>query len=182
MSDAPLGGARILVVGATGVLAPFVARVLACGHAVVAVTRDRDHLVALGRPSQHLQVVVADAHSSEGIDAITAVGSLDGAALYGPAIDPSLLPVLLRRVNGCAALVVTSSLADPSTGLDLDVAREIVRPRTGDVVVVLGWTGAPGRARWHSPEEISEAVSRALAYGEDSVVGRVRPWDERPRG
>ncbi len=169
------------MVGGSSVLAPLVVEELRRGHEVVAVTRKHDHLSAIESGTGVLRVVVADAQTSKGVATIAAAGPFDAAAIYVPATDDLLLGGLVGHVSGRSVLVATSAVANPDAGAPLPMAMEAIRPRTQDVVVVLGWEGLASQTRWHSPTEISVAVARALDNGEDCVVGRLRPWDQRPR-
>ncbi|MFD9574146.1 hypothetical protein ACFWBI_30490 [Streptomyces sp. NPDC059982] len=122
-------------------------------------------------------------------------------ALRGPP-DPVAVPVELEGgdpVDGfaapfCADAVVALGGGDAAVvhqffedvrryagvGMPLRVA---VLSRTRHRSVILGFTGHGSDTRWLNHEEISEGVLAALRSPQDGglhVVGRVRPWEDRP--
>ena len=167
------------MIGASRVLAPLVASELSRGHDVVAVTRDVENVPETNGSCGTLRVVVANVKTNLGAAVVTAAGPFDVAVFYGPALAKSLVDVLAEGVRGRVVLLCSSAIARPLAG-PLNEVFEAARPRSGDAVVILGWTGQRESPRWHSPKEISAAAADVLANGEDSVLGRVRPWDERP--
>lgn len=158
---------RVLVVGATGVLAPAVPLLLDAGHDVVAVARTAADLAALSeRYGDGVRTLVADATLSS-FDP----GRLDGAILYGPATSAATVSGVVATCDGPVVQVLTSAAADP--GRTLPPAEPGVRR------LLLGWT-ADGR--WHDAAQISRAaVDRLLGDDEaETVLGVVRPWSGRP--
>lgn len=174
-------GRRVLVLGASGILAPVVGVCTSRGHTVVAVGRSQERLSSLrSRGTGALQLVSADAGSGAGLGQVVAAGPFDAAVLYGPAVPARHRAVLLEQVHGRAVIVVTSEAADPSRASGPPAALAASRDREGDAVVLLGWSAEPRGPRWHTPREVSAAAIEALDTGDDVVVGQVRPWEQRP--
>lgn len=75
--------------------------------------------------------------------------------------------------------VLGSAAADPSSLLEGSALPEGPDPVVRRVV--LGFVRGPRGSRWLADEEIAAGVIRAIEGGErESVVGVVRPWEERP--
>ncbi|WP_375388078.1 hypothetical protein [uncultured Amnibacterium sp.] len=147
----------VLVIGGTGILAP-----------VVAALRVEGDVVA---PSRRTEPPF-DGHG----DGASVPGAFDAAAVYAPAVSEATLRRLRAAVSGRLVLVQPSAASAP----DADPAWARAAEAVGAVRVLLGWAGPDGGARWHTPEEIAPAVLAALADGAPRVVGRVRPWSDRP--
>ena len=148
---------RVLVVGASGILAPAAATLHARGDHVIGVARSGD-----GMPPG-VEVALVDA----------TVGPLptgwDAALVYAPAVSAPTLDLL--RAAGRVVLVRGSRYADPALG------ELVVPPDT----LQLGWhVAADGDVRWHTPTEVSVAAMEVLDSGDGAVLGSVRPWDHRP--
>lgn len=157
----------LLIVGASGILAPAAATAQACGLAVTGVSLNNLPGAELSR------VVRVDARSVEALDAEFADEYWDYAIVYAPATTPRALEWLKPRVGKRLIVVETSQIADPKTGF--------TRPEKD--TLVLGWYFDSGQeAHWHTATEISDAALRLLAKHTGSVLGTVRPWSSRPRG
>lgn len=166
--------AGYVVVGSSGVLAPVGAALRSAGHPAAGISRgsrleqgDWDERVAL------------DARDPDAVASWLATRDLlpHTVFAYAPATSPE---AFARLADGCevAVLVVPSAWSDPVGGDALAASWQLA----DDVRVLrLGWTGDPGSARWHTPEEISAAaLALALDPASEEMLGRVRPWDERP--
>jgi hypothetical protein len=188
----------IVVVGATGILAPACASLAARGESVLAVARtarDLDRLQEESTPrSGELATLAADATAVGFVEQLSGY-SLTGGLVYAPAMSPEATQWLVARLGRRLVEVVTSSYADPASrsyGERWDADR--LRP-AGHTRVVLGW--ALGEApvagdgevatnpttplsRWHSAAEVSAAAVEALATESDRVLGVVAPWETRP--
>ncbi len=155
---------RTLVVGASGILAPLASCLQADGDEVTGVSRAR--AVPPG-----VDAVLVDARSATALAGALGERTWDRAVIYAPAVSADSLGILARRVAGRVVLVRTSASADPERGT-LSVPDDTVQ---------LGWThDAHGRPRWHTPAEVSAIASMVLADGAGRILGRVRPWEERP--
>ena len=146
---------RILVVGATGILAPVVPRLTVRGDAVTGVARSA---------GADIRVDAADAFALS-----AALGSTrwDAAIVYMPATSPTSLRIIDQAV-GSVVRLLTSDAAAPGRPDPLASAS----------VLLLGWT-ADGH-HWHTPEEVSDAAIAVLDSGESAMLGVVRPWSDRP--
>jgi nucleoside-diphosphate-sugar epimerase len=188
----------ILVVGATGILRPAVLTLIEREEPVIAVARSRASLAALAEHSDLVTVVSVDATDPGRLDAaLASLPPCDAAIVYAPAIGGRAtvtgrsgtvdspvsgagdsLDVLRHRVDGRVVLLLTSAAAHP--GRDHFEVDDL-GPWTERLVrLVLGWHGAGVDARWHGPDEVSRAALQALDDGIERVVGRVRPWRDRP--
>jgi hypothetical protein len=149
---------RVLVIGATGVLAPAVAAFSSRGDDVIAVSRHGAN-GSIGVDAQH----------PDALEAALAGAQWDDAVVYRPAVSEASLRFVRAATPGRCVQVRTSDAADPSLGI-LIVPRDTLQ---------LGWTSDPGR-RWHSPAEVSCAALEVLADGRPRTLGAVRPWSDRP--
>ena len=178
-----LEGPTYVVVGASGILAPLGRLLSRVGPGEgrplrVGVSRgsrlqegDWDRRLALdAREPEAVRRVLADLRS-EGLGVDVAVG-------YSPALSPRSWAVL-ARASARAVIVLPSRFAGPSMGQDASAAWLPTRTTSW---VLLGWTGGRGRARWHTPDEVSRDVADAVRSGgvEPLTVGRVTPWSDRP--
>lgn len=153
----------MLVVGATGILGPAAAALVAGGASVLGVSRG-------ARPVPDGVIPVAvDAHDADALAAALAARSWTDALVYGPAVSADSLRVLRASTPGGFVLVRTSSAADPARGI-------LVVP---DGTLQLGWSAGPD-ARWHTPAEVSDAALDVLGDGRARTLGVVRPWADRP--
>ncbi len=74
-----------------------------------------------------------------------------------------------------------SVAADPSDPLAGEMAELAALPGVTYHRIILGWAGAATAPRWLTDGEIAEGVLQAMASGApEAIVGRVRPWGERP--
>ena len=157
-------GRRTLVIGASGILAPLAAALAAAGDEVTGVARTRS-------APPGVATVLVDAGSPDALRSELGGGDWECAVVYAPAVSADSLAAVAALVSGRTVVVRTSASADPARG----------PLRIPDDTLQLGWTSASdGGPRWHSPEEVSAAALLVLADGDGRVLGRVRPWDERP--
>ena len=155
---------RTLVIGASGILAPAAAALVRAGDAVTGVGRTRP--VPEGVETLHL-----DARSAPALAYAIADRHFDRALVYAPAVTADSLSALAGAVSGRTVLIRTSASADPARG-------ELVLPED---TLQLGWTDTEsGGVRWHSPEQVSDAALAVLSDGRARVLGRVRPWGDKP--
>ena len=165
----------VLVVGATGILAPAVAELVAAGHRVLAVARTAADLDALaGEYGERVRTLPADGTDPGFVPRVAdaVVGRpLAGALLYGPAIDHAGVTGVAGLSAGPVVHVLTSAASAPG--------HRLPEPPAGVRRLLLGWhpTG-----RWHTAAEVSAAAVALWEAGSeaDRVLGVVRPWQERP--
>lgn len=148
----------VLVIGATGILAPAWEAFRSRGDGVVAVSRHG------ARGS-----IAVDARDAPALRA-----ALDGeawidAVVYAPAVSAESLSYVRGATTGRCVLVRTSDAAAPEFGTSA-VPRDTLQ---------LGWTDDP-TPRWHTPAEVSCAALEVLADGMPRTLGVVRPWSDRP--
>lgn len=186
---------HVLVVGATRILRPAVTALAARGCAVTAVARSEDGLRRLvAETPGRVGPLVADV-TTPGFGGVlhraTDRSGLTGALVYAPSGTPEALEALTRDlvVSGPVVLVLTSGWAAPEASAERagpwtpDSLPASSRPAPGCRRLVLGWHRDAGGVRWHTPQEISAAALDLLGAPaeQDSVLGTVRPWEERPR-
>lgn len=153
----------VLVIGATGILAPAASELAARGDSVISVSSGR-RPVRTDVPS-----TVVDARDAAALGTALEGVSWDDAIVYAPAVGDDSLELLIAATAGRCVLVRTSQAADPARGES---------PVPADTLQ-LGWTaGTP--ARWHTPGEVSAAALAVLSDGEPRTLGVVRPWSGRP--
>lgn len=181
----------VLVVGGTGMLAGVVGALLRESLTTVVVSRRPPgpatfggHVLAEGL------LVPVSADYTEPIrfaaalrDTAARTGPFRQAVLwvhaegrphaYAAVADTLTDNALVVEVLGSSAAAPTAPAPRPPKALS----------RTRHRSVILGFTGHGSDTRWLGHEEISEGVLTALRSPEDSglhVVGRVRPWEDRP--
>ncbi|MGN5634806.1 hypothetical protein [Streptomyces sp. AC154] len=198
---------HVLVVGATRILRPAVTALAERGCAVTAVARSQDGLRRLvAETPGRVGPLVADVTTPDFGDVLhraTVRAGLTGALVYAPSGTPAAIEALTRDlvVSGPVVLVLTSKWAAPEAfaGQAAQAAQPgqpaqaapwtpdslpaSSRPAPGCRRLVLGWHRDAGGARWHTSQEISAAALDLLdaPAARDSVLGTVRPWEERPR-
>jgi hypothetical protein len=160
----------VLVVGATGILRPAVRSLSAAGRHVVAVARSAGDLHQLAVEVRGVVPLAQDCLDPDALGGALSVMGLEVRAgiAYCPAADRAVLRGLAAVVGGPLVHLLPSAWAAPGGR----------RPRVRGPVLQLGWTGDP--PRWHTPDEVSAAALAVLASGDDAVLGRVRPWTDRP--
>lgn len=153
----------ILVVGASGILAPAASALVARGARVTGISRSRP--VPSGVVPLRL-----DAHDFRELDHALAEARWDVALVYEPAVTAETLHRIVSAVDGRTVLVRTSAAADPARGEPAPVRNTLL----------LGWTRSASGIRWHTPQEVSDAALDVLDDGSFRVLGAVRPWADRP--
>lgn len=161
---------RYVVIGASGILAPLGGLLHAGGVITVGVSRGRqpvrgtwDELVLLDvREPRAVAAWLADEHVARAVVA------------YEPAVASDCWPLLSAAAQ---RLVVVATRRWAAPGAPLPPWEPLA-----SCVVLLGWVAGPGVSRWHTPEEVSAAVARALASGSTGtvLVGTCGPWVDRP--
>lgn len=148
----------VLVIGATGALAPAASTLAADGVRVIGVSR---------RGSGG--TIAVDARDADAL--MTALGGerWDDALVYSPAVTDESVTRLKAATPGRCVILRTSGAADPGLG-GLSLPRDTVQ---------LGWHAEPS-PRWHTPDEISAAALATLVDGEPRTLGVVTPWSDRP--
>jgi hypothetical protein len=162
-----------VVVGATGILAPLGALLAGDGARRIGVARG--HTAIRGDWDV---VVRRDTTDPAAIPAILAeAGSAYDLVGYLPALTPKTWMSLCENANH-RVLLAPSRYADPATP---DAIAPWLAPG-GVTVCTLGCVAAASGARWHTPDEIAAAAQGALAAAPGSrvLLGRVRPWGQRP--
>jgi NAD(P)-dependent dehydrogenase (short-subunit alcohol dehydrogenase family) len=160
----------VLVVGATGILRPATVSLAASGATVLAVARTRQDLERLADATPRVVPVVVDCLRPDAVAvALATTGRRPTSGLcYCPAADAAGRRGLAALVDGPLLQLLPSAWAEPGAAV----------PDVGGPVLQLGWTDDP--PRWHSADEVSAAALDVLASGMDGVLGRVRPWTDRP--
>jgi len=153
----------VLVVGASGILAPAASALVARGARVTGISRSRP--VPSGVVPLRL-----DAHDLRRLDHTLAESRWDAALVYEPAVTAETLQRIAAAVAGRVVLVRTSAAADPALGESTPVENTLL----------LGWTTSASGIRWHTPQEVSDAALDVLDDGAFRVLGAVRPWGDRP--
>ncbi|WP_435748944.1 hypothetical protein [Microbacterium sp. PMB16] len=154
----------ILVVGASGILAPAASALVERGAEVTGISRRR-HSPA-GVNGLHV-----DAHDLPALDAALGAARWTAAIVYEPAVTALSLPRIQAAIDGHVVLVRTSAAADPANDDE---------PAPASGVLLLGWVDDGASTRWHTPREVSDAALEVLADGEPRILGTVRPWEHRP--
>lgn len=152
----------VLIVGASGILAPAAAAFVARGVPVAGIGLTR--AMPAGVEAIHVDATDADA-----LRAALGDRRWSAAIVYEPAVSSDSIGV----VSGAADRVVrvrTSGAVDPAHG-EAEVPEGVLQ---------LGWTAGPDPARWHTPEEVSAAALEVLADGMARTLGEIRPWERRP--
>ncbi|MGF2950069.1 Rossmann-fold NAD(P)-binding domain-containing protein [Microbacterium alcoholitolerans] len=152
----------VLVIGASGILAPAAAALASRGTQVTGVARTR-------RMPAGVEPLYIDAASEDALSAALGDRRWSAAIVYEPAVSPLTLELITSAVDRIV-LVRTTAAVGPSRG----------EPASASEVLQLGWTCGPGPARWHTPEEVSAAALEVLVDGQPRVLGEIRPWSRRP--
>lgn len=138
-------------------------------------------MLALARPGPRLEALAAcEAVTTVPVD-FQDLSALEralpahygGALLYCPTAQPAALELFAARA-GRVVHVLTSSAADPDRIGTAVIVASI--PAVG-VRVLLDWRAD---LTWHSPVEISAATVAAWDDDQDRILGRLRPWKDRP--
>lgn len=153
----------ILVVGASGILAPAASALVDSGARVTGVGRRLP--MPAGVRSMHV-----DARDLSALDATLGTSRWSSAIVYQPAITARTLRRIEAAIDGRIVLVRTSAAADPVHG-------ESALPAG---VLQLGWQDDGNAVRWHSAAEVSDAALDVLTDGTARVLGVMRPWERRP--
>lgn len=189
MASDPAPGRRVLVVGATGILRPAALRLLARGDTVVAVARGRMRLTVLeAEGGRRVEVVPVDVTRDAAVASAVTSGStlaepLDAAIVYAPRPPADTFERVLGRVTGPVVRILTSAQGEPrrADGDEPSAWPWAQEPRrSGERRLLLGWTGSAEAPRWHTADEVSAAALDVLDRGADTVLGRLRPWADRP--
>lgn len=152
----------VLIVGASGILAPAASGLAARGETVTGVSRR-------GAMPDGVEALHVDARDATALAAVLDGRRWTAAIVYGPTVDEATLPLIARAVERLV-LVRTSAAADPVRG-ELDVPAGVLQ---------LGWQDDGDSVRWHTPVEVSAAALDVFDDGEPRILGMVRPWERRP--
>lgn len=153
----------VLIVGASGILAPAASALVARGEAVTGIGRRR--AMPAGAAALHV-----DGHDLAAVDHALGITRWTTAIVYEPAVTAATLRRIAASIDDRVVLVRTSAAADPAHGAP--------NPEPG--TLLLGWVDDDGSVRWHTPDEISDAALEVLADGAPRILGSVRPWERRP--
>lgn len=163
----------VVVVGASGILAPLGRILKAEGLTTIGVSRR-----TRADPRHWDRRVTLDARDAHQVAALLSElpAAPSVAVAYGEAVTVDSWRLLANAAQA-AVIVLTSRHADPA--LPERERASWVEPR-GVRLLQLGWTADRG---WHTPEQVSRAVAASLAAPapDPVVLGRVRPWSGRPR-
>lgn len=173
---------HVLVVGGTGMLAQVTEHLCTSGNLVSVVARHPERVVGVNP-------LAVDYHDHERLavavrGAIAQFGPVELAVCWVHGTAPTALPLIahelaLPTLPFRLVHIRGSGAADP-TGPGL-ILPDWVPRLCAYQQVVLGWRLTGGRSHWLSHGEISGGVIHALATKEPvHIVGRVRPWAERP--
>ncbi len=164
-------------------LAPAVDLLLGSGKQVVVVARGP---AAADGGSGLLTAVSLDWQDPGAVDArltqLTRDRPLDAAIVYCPTAPTEVRDRFVAAVQGRVVLLLTSAAAQPpAPGADsVDLADLPPYPAVRVRRLLLGRQPAPQGARWHTPQEISQAAVEVLRTGHESTLGTIRPWAGRP--
>ncbi|MFJ4922210.1 hypothetical protein [Streptomyces sp. NPDC088725] len=187
-----------LVIGGTGMLAGVVHGLVADGWRTTVVARGERSLGTLADRTtgrDRVMTLPADYSDPGGFrsaleQAVGEVGRFQLAVLWvhTPSRDDAL-PVVAGALTEDAVVVDVrgSVVADPTRNKPLPPSALAASPRDYRPVV-LGFTDGPAGPRWLTHHEISDGVLSAARAPAASaapdehgwVVGRVRPWHDRP--
>lgn len=162
-----------VVVGASGILAPLGQALGSGGAKTIGVSRGArlnsgswGERVALD--TQHAQAIASwVAGRAERADVLVA---------YSPAVGESCWEPLAGSADRLVVVATTEWVPVAAKG----------RPwaRLAPLVIQLGWVDTTDGTRWHTPQEISDAVADALTrpWPTDRIVvlGETTPWAARP--
>jgi hypothetical protein len=148
----------VLVLGATGILAPAASVLSAHGHVVVGVSRGGG-----------AGTIGVDATDAAALAAVLVGISWDDAVVYARTVSADSLAWVRASTPGRCVVVRGSAAADPALGA-LVVPSDTLQ---------LGWTIEEPH-RWHTPAAVSDAALEVLADGGPGMLGTVRPWSDRP--
>lgn len=154
----------VLLVGASGILAPAASALAKRGAEVAGISRR-------GHSPPSVNGLHVDAHDLPALDAAIGAARWTAAIVYEPAVTAQTLARIADAVDGRVVLVRTSAAADPAHGIETEVAPD---------VLLLGWVDDGRSTRWHTPQEVSDAALEVLADGAPRILGSVRPWERRP--
>ncbi|WP_061016431.1 hypothetical protein [Microbacterium sp. CCH5-D1] len=152
----------ILIVGASGVLAPAAAALVARGEQVTGIARHRPMPIGV-------EELCIDATDADAVRSAIGDRRWPVIVVYVRAVGPESLSVLEAAAERMV-LVRTSDAVAPALGEPF-VPRDVLQ---------LGWTSGPDASRWHTATEISAAAIEVLDTGEARTLGAIRPWERRP--
>lgn len=181
-----------LVLHGTGMLRAVSLGLSVGGRPVSVVARTREDLDRLARAALKdgglLLPLVADTDDVPAlvgalVGRMDEAGPIDRVLAWGvPAATLSAIGAVIAERGSWHLFHIRGSVAaDPADPLAAEVRQlESLRGVTYHRII-LGWSGPAGRARWLTREEIAAGVLSAVSRGKaEAVVGRVRPWQERP--
>lgn len=179
---------HLLIIGGTGMLAAASKRLVARAQQATLVARGRDGLQRIAQ-SGEARILAIDYHHTDAlIDELRTARSEDGPFdlvllwMHSSAERSfdAVVDFLGEQVEACRVFDVRGSAsADPAC--EVDRRRGYADGRVDYRRVVLGYVREQGVSRWLTYDEICTGVLRAIADGaEEWVVGKVRPWEERP--
>ncbi|GLX40788.1 Rossmann-fold NAD(P)-binding domain-containing protein [Streptomyces lavendulae] len=182
----------VLVVGGTGMLAAVVGALVREGLTTVVVSRNPPAPAAFGTPGTAGGVLIpvsadyteperfartlrrAAARTGPFRQAVLWVHAEGRPHAYAAVADTLTQDASVIEVVGSGALAPTAPAPRPP---------EAFGPHIRHRTVVLGFTGDGPHTRWLDHGEIGTGVLAALRAPEGDrlrVVGRVRPWEDRP--
>lgn len=185
-------GSPVLVVGGTGMLAAVVGALVREGRTTVVVSRNPPAPAAFGSQGTAGGVLIpvsadyteperfarmlrrAAARTGPFRQAVLWVHAEGRTHAYAAVADTLARDASVIEVLGSGALAPAAPAPRPP---------EAFGPRTRHRTVVLGFTGDGPQTRWLDHGEIGTGVLAALRAPEGDrlrVVGRVRPWEDRP--
>lgn len=139
-------------------------------------------MLALGRPGPRLDALAAREPAVTAVpvdwDDLVALrrtlpNRYRAALLYCPTAPLDSVMVLGERAGSVVHLLTSDAAAPERVGPSVDLTRI---PAVG-IRLLLGWHPA---GRWHTPQEISTAAIAVFDGGGERILGRLRPWAERP--
>lgn len=178
-----------LVVGGTGMLTGVVGELVRDGRTTAVLARSRgalERLASRTAPSGRVVPVPADYTDPGGLEealrrAVRETGPFGVAVLWVRTAARQAAHEAVGRVLAPGALVVDimgSAAADPSRAPEPVPGPFRAHPYRQ---VILGFTDDAAGTRWLDHAEICQGVLAAARAPERThVVGRVRPWSDRP--
>lgn len=181
-----------LVIHGTGMLRPVSLALAGRGRLVTVVARTSSRLEALADDARVRGGVISPlaVDTDEGKRFVQAsAGRMEESGRFDLVVSWGLAAPTVKRLGQAIGErgewelfhIRGSVAANPSDPLAGEQASLAALPGVTYHRIVLGWEGPAAQPRWLTNDEIAQGVLAAIAGRRyDCVIGRVRPWSERP--